>query len=72
MNVITMPTNKQARPSSKRKTFDNTRELRDARVHAAIGLGYGSPIAPQNDNALSDRKAAKQLAELAKQLGATL
>jgi hypothetical protein len=70
--VITMPTNKKTRPSSKRKTIDNTRQLRDAIVYAAIGLGYGSPIAPQNDNDLNDRKAAQQLAELAKQLGATL
>jgi hypothetical protein len=67
-----MATKKQARSSSKRKTIDNTQELRDALVHAAIGLQYDYTNAPANANEADDRKAGQILAELAKQLGATL
>lgn len=72
MNVITMTTNKQARTSNKRTTINNTKELRDALVHAAIGLRYDYTTAPASDNEADDRKAGQILAELAKQLGATL
>ena len=72
IHVITMPTSKQARTSSKQKMINNTQELRDALVYAAIGLRYDYTNQPVNANEAEDRKAGRILAELAKQLGATL
>ena len=72
MNVITMTNTKQARTSSKRTIVVNSQELRDALVHAAISLRYDYTNTPANQNEADDRKAGLILAELAKQLGATL
>jgi hypothetical protein len=72
MNVITMTTKKQAPNSSKRQTIDNTPELREALVWAAIGLGYDRTDELGSEDEASDRKAARKLSEFARQLGATL
>jgi hypothetical protein len=56
---------------SQRKTIENTPELREALVHAAIILGCERTTPPESNGDAEDRKVALKLAEFARQLGAT-
>jgi hypothetical protein len=72
MNVITMTTKQRTPKTTKRQPIHNTPDLRQALRWAAIGLGYDRIDEPCNSDEAEDRKHGRKLAELARQLGATL